>query len=213
MCWEYLNAQTGFTSMRRILLFTLLFGCGTAFAQKHEVGLTVGGLIPQDRGTISNALRLSGGTAWQANYAHRLLGERAELYGEFHFLANAQRLVTSANSASTRDIATIYLTPGVRVKFAPGSLVSPYVAVGAGAAFYQQSLLQIDGKPNPVPRNISRAAFDFGCGIDTHIWRWIGLRGEIRDFYTGSPAYNLSGLSNGQHNVVTGGGFVLKWGE
>jgi hypothetical protein len=47
----------------------------------------------------------------------------------------------------------------------------------------------------------------------TKLWRWIGARGEIRDFYTGSPAYNLPGITGGQHNVVAGGGFVLKWGE
>jgi hypothetical protein len=47
----------------------------------------------------------------------------------------------------------------------------------------------------------------------TKLWRWIGARGEIRDFYTGSPAYNLTGITGGQHNVVAGGGFVLKWGE
>ena len=54
---------------------------------------------------------------------------------------------------------------------------------------------------------------DFGGGVGTRLWRWIGLRFEIRDFYTGSPAYNLPNLGGGQHNVVAGGGFVLKWGE
>jgi hypothetical protein len=82
-----------------------------------------------------------------------------------------------------------------------------------GYAVYEQGVLQIDGRPNPAPRDIHRGAFDFGAGVDTSLWRWIGLRGEVRDFYTGSPAYNLPGLGGGQHNVVAGGGFVLKWGE
>ena len=162
---------------------------------------------------IPNALHLGGGTALQANYGRRLSRAHAvALYGEVHFLANPLRTVTSANTASIRDVATIFVTPGVRVKFADGKWASPYVAVGGGYAVYERSALQINGNPN-AERYIHRGAFDFGAGLDTKLWRWIGARGEIRDFYTGSPAYNLPGITGGQHNVVAGGGFVLKWGE
>src|SRR5262245_34224932 len=121
--------------MRRLLL-VLLFCCGPAFAEKHEIGLTLGGLFPQDRGTIPNSVRLGGGTALQANYGHRLINGRVALYGEVHFLANPQRLVGSGNPVSTRDIATIYVTPGIRVKFAPTRSFSPYLAVGGRYAVY-----------------------------------------------------------------------------
>jgi hypothetical protein len=47
--------------------------------------------------------------------------------------------------------------------------------------------------------------------VDVRVWRWIALRGEIRDFYAGSPSYNLPGLGGGQHNLVAGGGFVLRF--
>jgi Outer membrane protein beta-barrel domain len=201
-------------SMRKQLLLILFLVSQTALAQKHEIGLTLGGLFPQDRGAAPDAVRLGGGTALQANYGYRFFGgQAAALYGEVHFLANPQRDITSANQASGRDVATIYVTPGIRVKFASGRFLSPYVAVGGGYAVYEQSLLTIGGAHNPAPRDVHRGAFDFGGGVDTKLWRWIALRGEIRDFYSGTPAYNLSGLGGGQHNVVAGGGFVLKWGE
>src|SRR6266567_6398072 len=111
--------------MRKRYLLLILFLSQMAFAQKHEVGLTLGGLFPQDRGTAPNALRLSGGTSWQANYGYRFLGNRTALYGELHFLGNPQRVVGSGNPAATRDVATIYVTPGVRVKFAGDARVSP----------------------------------------------------------------------------------------
>src|SRR5437667_2909720 len=104
-----------FIGMRRLLLFVLLCGCTTALGEKHEIGLTVGGLFPQDRGTIPNTVRLGGGTAWQANYGRRLIDGRAALYGEAHFLGNPLRVVGSGNPASTRDVATIYVVPGIRV--------------------------------------------------------------------------------------------------
>jgi hypothetical protein len=52
---------------------------------------------------------------------------------------------------------------------------------------------------------------DFGAGIEVHVWRFIALRGEARDFYTGSPAYNIATVSGGQHNVVATGALVLGW--
>src|SRR5258705_10964842 len=116
--------------MRKSVLFLLLLVSQSAFAQKNELGLTLGGLFPQDRGTTPNNVRVGGGVALQANYGRRLLGDQTALFGEVHFLANAQRLVTSSNPASTRDVATIYVTPGVRLKFAADKSVSPYVAVG-----------------------------------------------------------------------------------
>ena len=39
----------------------------------------------------------------------------------------------------------------------------------------------------------------------------IALRCEARDFYSGSPGYNLASLSGGQHNVFAGGAVVLRW--
>ncbi len=200
--------------MRKQFLFLLLFlFVPSLVAQKNEVGLTLGGLAPQDRGTVLNNISVSGGLSYQANYAHRVVGGRTALYGEVHFLANPQRVVGSRNPAASRDVAALYVTPGVRVKFLTGSTVSPYVALGGGAAWYQQSLFRIDGGPNRAPRNLYRGAIDFGGGADVKFWRWIGLRGEIRDLYSGSPAYNIPAITGGQHNVVAGGGFVLKWGE
>ena len=31
--------------------------------------------------------------------------------------------------------------------------------------------------------------------------------------FIAEPAYNISGTGAEQHNIVAGGGFVLKWGE
>src|SRR5262249_12865554 len=162
------------TLMRRLFIFIFLCSCQSVFAEKHEIGLTLGGLLPQDLGTNPNAIRLGAGSALQVNYGRRLINGPVEVSGEVHFLANAQRVVGSTNPLSTRDVATIYVTPGIRVKFAPTRSFSPYLAAGGGIAWYQQSLLQQDGRPNTAPRNVNRGAVDFGGGVDTNLWRWIG---------------------------------------
>jgi hypothetical protein len=202
--------------MRKLyLLVSMLAIPAAALAQRHELGLTLGGLIPQHRGRAPNNVSLSGGTALQANYGYRFWSNRrVALLGEVHFLANGQRKIDSSNPAATRDVATLYVTPGIRVKFAPDAAVAPYFAIGGGYALYEQSHFRRDGADNPAPRFLHRGAFQYGGGVDLKFWRWIGLRAEVRDFYTGSPAFNLAaGPRGGQHNVVAGGGLVIKWGR
>src|SRR5437762_12239077 len=103
---EYFEADRYLMAMRRKLLLILFFVSQTVLAEKHEIGLTLGGLLSQDRGSTPNALHLGGGTALQANYGLRLMGHHhtAARYGEVHFLANTLRYVISANPGSIRDV-------------------------------------------------------------------------------------------------------------
>ncbi|MFN7992037.1 MAG: hypothetical protein U0Q18_00455 [Bryobacteraceae bacterium] len=186
----------------------LLLLAATLHAQRHEVGLTLGRASSPGLSGVS----LEAGNALQANYGRRLYrGENIEVFGEAHFLTTPLRQVASPNRDLTRDVAAIFVTPGVRVKWRPRARWSPYVAAGGGLASFEQSLLRLNGAANPVPRTISRGALDFGAGIDVPLWRFIGMRAEVRDFYSGLPAYGLSSLRGGQHTVVAGGGFVLRF--
>ena len=197
----------------RILILPLLV-CGTALAQRHEIGLTLGRFTPLERAGGGLRLDLGGGTALQANYGFRLIeGRMASLYTEVHFLASPQRLVSSPEVALTRDVASLYAIPGLRLKFLPGSRISPYAVVGVGVAWYEQSTKVLSGALNGAPREAIRGALDFGGGFDLPLWRFIGVRAEVRDFYTGSLAYNTGAIAGGQHNVVLGGGFILKLGR
>jgi opacity protein-like surface antigen len=190
----------------RIIPLCLFFSSFLA-AQQHEFGFLLGGLLANARGTV----RLTSGTAYQFNYGYRLAGgdKPVALYGEVHFLANPQRIVGSGVVTATRDVATIYLTPGLRLKFFPSRRVSPYATAGAGWALYEQSRNQLNGEPNPAPRTVNKGTFMYGAGVDFNVVRHFALRGEIRDFYSGNPALNIPGLRGGQHNVVVSGGFVL----
>ncbi len=180
-------------------------------AQKHELGLTLGGFVPGSRSSPLGGLNLSSGPGFQANYGYRLLeGSKAALYAEGHLLANPLRDISSLNRSATRDVATLYVTPGVRLKFTPRSKLSPYLVAGGGYALYEQSFQQIDGRSNAAPRFTHRGVFDFGGGLDVKVWRFVSLRSEIRDFYSGSPSFNTP-TSGGQHNVVAGGGFALRF--
>jgi opacity protein-like surface antigen len=138
-------------------------------------------------------------------------GNKLALYGEINFPASPLREVSSSVTSATQNFASLYVTPGLRLKAFPKSRISPYLAIGGGYADYEQSTTEINGQPNPASRELARGVFDFGAGVDVRVWRWVALRGEARDFYSGSPDYNVASLSGGQHNVFTGGAIVLRW--
>jgi opacity protein-like surface antigen len=180
-------------------------------AHKNELAFGLGGIPPLSRADTPG-LDAGSGVALQVNYGRRFLnGNKAALYGEINFLASPLRDVSTSVTTATHDFASLYVTPGLRVKFLPGSRISPYAVIGGGYADYEESTARIDGRPNPVSRQLARGVFDFGAGVDVRVWRFIAIRGEARDFFTGSPNYNIATISGGQHNVVATGGIVLRW--
>ena len=180
-------------------------------AHKNELALGLGGLPALSRSDTPR-LETGSGVAFQVNYGRRFFKDRkVALYGEINALANPLRDVSSSIPTATHDFASLYITPGIRAKFLPTSRISPYALVGGGYADYEQSTTRINGQPNSVSRELARGVFDFGAGVEVRVWRFVALRGEARDFYSGSPAYNIATISGGQHNVVATGAFVLGW--
>lgn len=194
----------------KILTWTLLVLSAPAWAQRHELAFTLGSTT-NDLNTSLN-VRTTSGRALQVNYGYRFWGNDAvAVSGEIHFLANPLREITGGSSL-TKDFASLYVTPGIRVKLNPNGLIQPFGVVGGGYALYEHSRETIGGNPNPAPRHVQRGAFTYGGGVDIRVLPWLALRGDVRDFYTGQPSLNLAGLRGGQHNVVASGGFVLRWG-
>ena len=197
-----------------LLLLTVF--AAVCFAQedsthKNELAFGLGG-IPALFRSGTPRLEPGSGVAFQVNYGRRFLNSsKVALFGEINFVASPLREVSSSVNTATHDFASLYITPGLRVKFRPASRISPYAVIGGGYAGYEQSLTRIDGRPNQALRELARGVFDFGAGVDVHVWRFVALRGEARDFYTGSPGYNIATISGGQHNVVATGAFVLRW--
>ena len=190
------------------------------FAQvpRHELALTLGQVRSQTQ-TYSNGgstggtvpIELGSGSALQAGYGFRVAGGGAvAVYVGAHFLASPQRRVTSLNTLVTKDFASLYLVPQLTLKFRAGRRVSPWGTFGGGYGLYEQSATRLDGAANPAPRHVSRGTFLVGGGVDVKLVRLLALRGELRDFFTGRPELNVP-ISGGQHNVLVGGGIVLRF--
>jgi hypothetical protein len=118
--------------------------------------------------------------------------------------------LSTAPSAVFAHMSSTYVTPGFRLKLAPGAPISPFVSLGGGWAHYSLG----SGATN-------KGALEYGGGLDfkTGI-PFLGVRGEVRDFVTGNPNFGLvSGLFTGssnqsglhRHNILAGGGVVLRF--
>ena len=196
------------------LLATALGPAKYALAQRHEVGLTLGAITGKAKDAPSGPLDIGTGVAFQANYGYRFFGtQKIGLSGEVHFLASPLQEIQSSNRTATRDYASLYVIPGIRVKFAPTARVSPHASIGGGYALFEQSVNRIDGRPNGAPRFNNRGALAFGGGLDVRVWRFVAARWEVRDFYSGNPAFNVPITGSGLHNIVAGGGVVLRFGS
>jgi hypothetical protein len=123
--------------------------------------------------------------------------------------------VQSANLQSIVSLATIFVVPSVRVKFASGAGISPWLSGGFGYGIREGSEFFGDGRRNNS-RYQSTGAAQFGAGVDVRtpikVLFPISLRGEVRDYYSVSnPTFGTAVQRGGQHNVVASGGFVLSF--
>jgi outer membrane protein W len=206
-------------SLCSIALAASLLAACSAFAQtndeKQEFAVTVGALSGSNpNATTGGPLTLGSGVAFQVNYARKFDSSKqwASLFWEVNVLANPYRHLGGVPTTATSQIRSFYVTPGVRLQFAPQERITPFLDAGAGYAFYTSSENNIAGGATPSSGNTNTYAVDFGGGVDIVASKRYVIRGDVRGFYTGSPNFGTP-VNSGQFNFVIGGGVVWKFGK
>src|SRR6266481_4372451 len=134
--------------------------------------------------TISSNQKLSFGRsiAHSVDYARRLSRGNTALLLEFPFAAAPSHKVESAQINAITSLATLFVTPSLRVRFASYAPASPWLSGGFGYGLYEGSSVLQNGVVNTeIHRNVATA--QFGAGIDVRRLKLlfpIGLRGEVR---------------------------------
>ena len=131
-------------------------------------------------------------------------------YGEIEFAAIHNRSLTAATATVPQNYASLYLTLGLRLKLFPGSRLSPWGAIGDGYALYEASA-QLSNGQNITNKFLNRAVFDYGGGLDYRLFRFVGLRRQVRDFFPGNPDLNAALHSGTQDKAVASGGITLRF--
>jgi hypothetical protein len=207
--------------MRRLLFFLFLVVVTSAAAQEkvenNQLGLLIGAEFISDQTTATPMAPITFGKSetFQLNFAHRLRGDGTQLWLELPSIAGPSHNVASANTATPVSLATFYTTPSFRVNFVAQHRFSPWVSFGGGYALYEGSELLRNGNVN-VNRFVNTAALQFGGGVDVRtkirVLKPIGLRAEVRDFYSlETPNFTSAIVAERQHNVVVSGGLILRF--
>lgn len=187
--------------------------------ERNELGLTLGAQFVPDQQLAAPAgakLRFSNSVAFGASYARRLgASEALAVFLEFPFSASPSHRIRSGNPAAISNLATLFVTPSLRAKFAPQSAVSPWLSGGFGYGLLEGSETLPGGARNPA-RHTHTGTAQFGAGVDIrtglHILAPIALRAEFRDFYVlNNLNYNVPLSNDRQHHLTLAGGFVLRF--
>jgi hypothetical protein len=134
-------------------------------APKNELAFGLGGRPSVSR-SDSPPLNLGSGTALQINYGRRIFdGEKVAVYGEVNFLAGPLRDVSSGVTSAPANVASLYVTPGIRLKVLPRARVSSWGALSEKDMRITNRARRdlVSGSGNSAPREPSRGVFDFGA--------------------------------------------------
>lgn len=181
--------------------FFLLLGT-SAGAQNYEVAFTVGGYFTRHVHVVSDNM-----FAVQGSVARRIVRvPKASLYIELPIAASVSSrakalAILSGQGFATRNYSAMFVSPGLRLKLVPDSRLSPYFVLGGGLAHFSKS---------GGSSSTNTGVLDFGSGIDIRITRFIALRGEARDFYSGPPQL-ITGLLDREHQILATGGIVFRF--
>lgn len=210
--------------------FAVLFSfsvlvASSAFAQKADVGLIVGGSITSDTKAsvlscplgvfclqlqpLTENIKTGHQFFFQGEGAYRLKDfKAASLYIELPVVGIPSQRVTETGFCCTLEhVTTTFVTPSLRFKLLPKAPVSPFFSVGAGWARYSIS-----------QNTENKGALQYGGGLDVKtFFPHVALRFELRDFLTGDPGFlRVSTFLGGQgglhhHNLLPGGGVVFSF--
>jgi hypothetical protein len=201
----------------------LLMLTGGAYAQddkNNEIGFLLGRIATPSRtaAAASSSIEIGGGTSLQATYARRIYkGEDASLYLEFPFVATPLQDINAGPPGTTANYASLFVAPGLRVKLAPDRLLAPWFSIGGGYANFEESPTVLGGLPGraSAETHTHSGVLQIGGGVDVQpgltLLLPISFRGEVRDFYTAAPNYNVRLTGTRQHNLVFSGGFVIHF--
>ena len=210
----------------------LLLAAGWSLAQNNEVSFSIGPTFTTDQKLQVNSslpgCEVLGCTAlvtfhdnisvaFALGYARRITGMGpVALYVELPALGQPpHHLDVTTNNRSVGfsgkgHTAAFFLTPSARIQFLPKGRISPWITGGYGFAHLSQDFSS---------SKHTKGAAQFGGGIDVKMSPHVAIRGELRDFWTGSmvqsgPGVTLTratALTSHIQHIYAGGGVVLKF--
>jgi hypothetical protein len=189
----------------------------TAQDEKNELTGIIGRIFISDQGIhgpnaplVNPFVRSGEGLTFEVNYSRQLFGTPVyAVSGEVPAVFNLDEDLGSGSAVVPTGYKQIFVTPSVRLNLFPATAVSPWVSFGGGFAhFSEDSQLIYQGGPNPGTSTTS-GVIQGGVGLDVRVYHRFSIRGEVRDFWSGTPDLPLADTGKTrQHNYFVGGGVI-----
>jgi hypothetical protein len=188
--------------------------------EKNELTGIIGRIFISDQGIhgpdapqVNPFVRSGKGLTFEVNYARQLFGTPVyAVSGEVPAVFNLDEDLGSGAAVVPTGYKQIFVTPSVRVNLFPATAVSPWVSIGGGFAhFSEDSQLIYQGGPNPGTSTNS-GVLQGGLGLDVRVYHRFSIRGQVRDFWSGTPDLPLADTGKTrQHNYFVGGGVIWRF--
>jgi hypothetical protein len=195
-------------------MMSILGSSAAAQDEKNELTGMIGRIFISDQGILNatnfdHVVRSGKGLTFEVNYARRLFGTPVyAISGEVPAVFNLDEDLNSGSNVVPQDYKQIFITPSARLNLFPGTAVSPWVSFGAGFGHFSENSSLVYGGPNPGGSTTS-AVIQGGFGLDVRVLHQFSIRGQVRDFWSGTPDLPLADTGKSrQHNYFVGGGVV-----
>jgi hypothetical protein len=199
---------------------SILGASAAAQDEKNELTGMIGRIFISDQGiigpnapTVNPVIHSGKGLTFEVDYARHLFG--TEIYGisaEVPAVFNLDEDLNAGGPVVPVDYKQIFVTPAVRVNLFPETKVTPWVSFGGGFGRFSENKNLLYYGTNPGGSSTS-GVIQGGLGLDVSPFgtrlRHFSIRGEVRDFFSGTPNFPLADTGKTrQHNYFVGGGFM-----
>jgi hypothetical protein len=201
------------------ILAVMMFVLGsTAAAQEEKNELTgiLGRTFISDQGlhglnapALNPFIRSGKGLSFEINYARTLLVTPVfSVAAEVPVVFNLDQDIGSGGDVVPTGYRQIFVTPSARLNLFPATAVSPWVSLGGGFGHFSEDKTLIFGGTNPGGSSTT-GVLQGGIGLDVRVWHRFSIRGQVRDFWSGTPNFPLADTGKTrQHNFFVGGGVL-----
>jgi len=199
---------------------SILGASAAAQDEKNELTGIAGRIFISDQGitgpnapTVNPVIHSGKGFTFEINYARRLFGtEVYAISAEVPAVFNLDEDLNAGGPVVPVDYKQIFVTPAVRVNLFPETKVTPWVSFGGGFARFTENKNLLYYGTNPGGSSTS-GVIQGGLGLDVSPFvtrfKHFSFRGEVRDFFSGTPNLPLADTGKTrQHNYFVGGGVI-----
>ncbi|MGB8918040.1 MAG: hypothetical protein WCC89_14385 [Candidatus Sulfotelmatobacter sp.] len=203
-----------------VLGMSILGASAAAQDEKNELTGIAGRIFISDQGitgpnapTVNPVIHSGKGLTFEINYARRLFGtEVYAISAEVPAVFNLDEDLNAGGPVVPVDYKQIFVTPAVRVNLFPETKVTPWVSFGGGFARFTENKNLLYYGTNPGGSSTS-GVIQGGLGLDVSPFvtrfKHFSFRGEVRDFFSGTPNLPLADTGKTrQHNYFVGGGVI-----